>query len=322
MMTIKTCINFTKKILPQPVKTAIHTVIWIVEEIAKVIACMIKDAAYFLGFRKHVELIILGGQKCGTSALAAYLNNHPSCSLLIGGKEPRYFSAYYPGEATIERYLIKKMPLKKMWQCKKMFFFDATAGYIYLEDVPERIYKYNPDIKLILLVRNPIDRAYSEYMMDYNYAQREYVFWEDPQGEYLSKLKDPAHYPFSWFIDEEIRKMENAGSISPSTFYYPDMLRKGLYSEQLERYYHYFKPEQILILEDQELKNRRQETLARVEACIGIPRHEWLEDTLINVFEGKYFSAMPEDCRDRLRTFFAPWNEKFFKLINRRFEWS
>ncbi|WP_102408562.1 sulfotransferase domain-containing protein [Parabacteroides bouchesdurhonensis] len=275
---------------------------------------------YLLGGKK-IQFSIIGGQKCGTTSLASFLKIHPDCSSLQGGKEPRFFSKFYIENNLTWRLMQNMFPRRKIFD-RNYLFFDATTEYCYLEEVPERIYKYNPKMKLIFMVREPVGRAFSEYMMDYNYAQVNRLFWEDPEGEYMSRLKDAEHYPFSWFIDEELRKIEETGSVSSSAFQYPDFLRRGIYSIQLERYYRYFKPEQILILEDKELKQDRKQTLYRIEEFLEIPHIDWPDDALADKNIGKYHFSFPENCRSKLNEFFAPWNERFFEMIGRRMDWG
>ena len=78
-----------------------------------------------------------------------------------------------------------------------------------------------------------------------------------------NKKIDLDKYPFEWFVKEEFRRMEETGSRLPSAFHYPDFIRHGLYSEQLERYLQYFSPEQILILESKSLKTDKRNILNR-----------------------------------------------------------
>ena len=266
------------------------------------------------GCGKKFKFIILGGQKCASTSLASFLNSHPACAYSIGGKESRYFSKYYKSKN-------QKCPMSVRHNWRKLLF-DATTEYIYLKEVAERIYKYNPDMKLILLVRNPITRAFSEYQMHYNYALQGLTFWEDPTGEYLERLKDAEHYPFEWFIEEELRKIDATQSVSSDAFQYPDFLRRGLYSIQLENYYRYFKPEQILILEDKELQGDKKQTLFRVEEFLGLQHFDWPDDVLYNRNIGKYHFVLSESCHEKLQQFFIPWNEVFFRLIGKRMDWN
>lgn len=136
---------------------------------------------------------------------------------------------------------------------------------------------------MIYLVREPVSRAISEYNMACWYAKEKGLcVREDPDQEYFNYLKDPEKYKFSWFVEEEFRKMKETGSYKPSAFHYPDFIRHGLYSDQLERYYQYFSPDQILIVEDKDLKTRKKQTLSVIEDFLDIPHYEWPDTDLVN----------------------------------------
>lgn len=271
---------------------------------------------------KKLDFVIIGAQKCGTSALFDYLNMHPFCVGAVN-KETLYFSHFYYNQGNkICNHIYSKRNINKMIAQRKALWFEATPDNVYMEEVPQRIYQHNPDARLIFLVREPVSRAISEYNMACMYAREEGLcVREDPEQEYFTCLKNPDKYPFSWFVKEELKKIVLYDSYLPSAFNYPDFIRHGLYSEQLERYYTWFKPEQILIIEDKQLKNKRLETLFRVEAFLDIPHIDWREKKIVNSNIGVYNLPVEGDCKESLTRFFAPWNEKFFEKIGHRFEW-
>ena len=201
-------------------------------------------------------------------------------------------------------------------------FFESTPDNVYEEVAPGRIYEYNPEAKLIFLVREPVSRAISEYNMACRYAiEKNQCVREDPEQEYFDCLKQPDEYPFEWFIKEEFRKMEENGSCMPSAFHYPDFIRHGLYGEQLKRYLQYFRPEQILVLESRSLKIDKVKTLSVIEDFLELPPYEWPEKDLQNSNVGVYTRQISDECKLFLKKYFEPWNEKFFELIGRRMDW-
>ncbi len=277
--------------------------------------------------KKKMDFVIIGAQKSGTTALFDYLNMHPFCVGAIG-KESLFFSHHYQvkGNKIGHYFFSGKNVMKEIAAHQtypgKTLWFEATPANVYLEEVPQRIYLHNPDARLIFLVREPVSRAISEYNMACMCAQEKgFCVREDPEREYFACLKDPDKYPFTWFVEEEFRKIALHDSYLPSAFNYPDFIRRGLYSEQLERYYTYFKPEQILIIEDKQLKNKRLETLFNIERFLNIPHIDWREREVVNSNVGVYNRLVPDDCKEYLTHFFAPWNEKFFEKIGHRFEW-
>ena len=270
---------------------------------------------------KKIDFFIIGAQKCGTTSLHDYMNQHPFCTGALR-KETLFFTKKYRGTVTLER-LVGHFSFKKLMRNRgKCLFFESTPDNVYEEAAPGRIYKYNPKAKLIFLVREPVSRAISEYNMACKYAiVKNLCVREDHEREYFDYLRQPDKYPFEWFVKEEFRRMEETGSRLPSAFHYPDFIRHGLYSEQLERYLQYFSPEQILILESKSLKTDKRNMLAAIEDFLELPHHEWSEKDLVNSNIGVYTRQVPDECKLFLKKYFEPWNEKFFELIGRRMDW-
>ena len=119
---------------------------------------------------KKVDFFIVGAPKAGTTSLYHYLNEHPDIDM-SSQKEPDFFSyrylqkqnLYYGKKRidTIDKYhsLFKRDNIKLRGE--------ASVSYLFYEDVPQRIIKYNPNAKIIIMLRNPIERAFSHYLMDY-----------------------------------------------------------------------------------------------------------------------------------------------------------
>lgn len=124
----------------------------------------IKYIKPFLPLEKvKVNLFILGAQKAGTTSLFEYLTHHPQ----INGsfrKEINFFSQpynYNRGDVWYHSFFPKDIynPFRKK------YFLDATPGYLYDENTPKKLLKYNKQAKFIILLRNPVDRAYSAWNM-------------------------------------------------------------------------------------------------------------------------------------------------------------
>lgn len=275
---------------------------------------------HLAGKAKKIDFFIIGAQKSGTTALYGYLNRHPDCIGTTRKESLLFTKANYkdPTTTEIQASFSGKKVFKSNW---KQLFFEATPGNVYYEECPERLWRHNPEARLIFLVREPVSRAFSEYNMHCLLAEKKVTIREDPEQEYLDCLRNPDKYPFSWFVEEELRKIEETGSYLPSEFNYPDFIRRGLYSDQLERYYRYFSPEQILILEATELKKQKRETLHRIEDFLNISHFSWKEDELKNTHMGVYTQQIPVECKQRLTLFFNSWNNKFFDMIGHRMDW-
>lgn len=114
-----------------------------------------------------VNLFIVGAPKAGTTSLHYYLNQHPSCCM-SSIKEPNYFS-----QTETKKLFYNIKPIESINEYNKLFakqtkiIGEASVSYLYHEAVPGRIFNYNPKAKIIIILRNPVDRAFSHFSMDY-----------------------------------------------------------------------------------------------------------------------------------------------------------
>ena len=108
------------------------------------------------------DFLIIGVQKGGTTSLRKYMSRHPKIAF-SNTKELHYFDnlrykwknlAWYKSQFPILRF--------------NRIFGESTPSYLYFSGAPKRIYKTIPDVKLIILLRNPVDRAFSNYIMELN----------------------------------------------------------------------------------------------------------------------------------------------------------
>jgi hypothetical protein len=226
--------------------------------------------------RKLVDFVICGTQKGGTSALDAYLRGHPEICM-AEYKEVHFFnneSFFADGRPDYAGYHSSFSPGET-----HRFVGEVTPIYMYWDAAPRRIWEYNPDMKIIVVLRNPIDRAYSHWNME------RYRGMEDlPFGEAIRNEEDrcrealPHQHMFHSYVD------------------------RGFYTEQLRRLWRYFSREKVLVLRSENLRNRPQETLDRVFAFIGVDSLEIPEVGEVNAHP--YLSEMSQADRDHLRFVF------------------
>lgn len=117
-----------------------------------------------------VQLFIVGAPKSGTTSLHYYLNEHPDI-LMSSVKEPDFFShkeianqgLYYRNSSinTFQQY--HNLFLEKK---NEKIFGESSVSYLFYHEVPKRIKEYNSDAKIIIMLRNPVERAFSHYLMD------------------------------------------------------------------------------------------------------------------------------------------------------------
>ncbi len=168
---------------------------------------------------RKIDFFIVGAQKAGTTSLDRYLDEHPEI-FLPKMKEIEYFitDSYYNQGI---RYL---NPFYQDIANQKIIGMSAVQ-LIFLDYVPKRIHDYNPDAKIIMMFRNPIDRAYS-------------AFW------YAKRMGREPLVSFEKALEREENKKIHG--------FYPSLdltyLKHGYYAEQLKYFLKYFPKDKIYIL--------------------------------------------------------------------------
>jgi len=237
-----------------------------------------------------VDFIICGTQKGGTTALDAYLRKHPEICM-ANKKELHFFddeNAFCDGAPNYSPYhsCFSPKPSHKV-------IGEATPIYMYWHYATKRIWQYNPNIKLIIVLRNPIDRAYSHWNMEHLRSLDSASFWEAIQNE-----------------DERCRKA------LPYQHRVYSYIGRGFYLEQLRRLWAYFSKTQVLVLRNEELKQNPNKTLQKVCEFLGVEILQGIES--LDVHALPYTASMSKREKDYLRSVF----EYEIRGIERVLEWD
>ena len=152
---------------------------------------------------------------------------------------------------------------------------------MYWNKSPKRIFEYNPEMKIILILRNPIDRAYSHWNME--------------------RSRNADNLPFRDAIDTESERCREALPDQHRVYSYID---RGHYLEQLRRIWTYFPKERVLILKNENLKQNPNGVLNQVSVFLGITQFKNIENK--NVHSRPYVFRMTTEERDVLKAVFEP----------------
>lgn len=191
----------------------------------------------------QVGFLVAGVQKGGTTALYDYLAEHPALNLSME-KEPHFFDDDRgvdwsdPDYALYDAAFMDRPGLRG----------EATPIYLYWPTCLERIARYNPAMRLILLFRDPVERAWSHWRMEHARG------WETE--------------PFGWCIREGRARVDDPAA--PGCHRVFSYVERGFYAAQLERTWARFPIEQVLCLRSQDLENDPDGTLALICAFLGI----------------------------------------------------
>lgn len=187
---------------------------------------------------KKVDFVIAGTQKGGTTALWAGLIDHPQLCF-TKEREGHFFNQGRLSRTPITSADYVQYHQKFTHAKKGQLWGDKTPGYMYFEEVPGRIWEYNSQMKVIVILRNPIDRAYSQYQM-----QRRHQWVTESFAERL---------------DMERALMLQA---APRQIGRP-LIARGYYVEQIRRLQRFFPDEQLLFLRNEQLRQHPRETLEK-----------------------------------------------------------
>ncbi len=249
-----------------------------------------------VGYVSAPAFLIIGAQKAGTTALFAYLDAHPQ---IVKGaaKEMHFFDNHFDRGTG---WYHARFPLPAALHPDKITY-EATPKYLYDPNVPARIHDYNPSIKLIALLRNPIDRAFSA--------------WNVPGWNKF------GYESFDAMAREQVAYIAAHGTGYPGSRHV-GFLHRGLYADQLKRYFELFPREQLLILESGELRRDPVGTMNRVTAFIGLKSHDWSQEEYHPANKGIYTAPMTDETRALLSAFFRPHNERLYAMLGVDYDWD
>lgn len=258
------------------------------------------------------DFIIIGAQKAGTSFLHHYLSQHPD----LQGSDPKeihFFDKKINQGYDYKWY--KNNFLRKSF--KKKLYFESTPKYVYHDEIPKYLFDINPDIKLILLLREPVVRAYSAWNMYLDFFNQKLPNVPDPNGGvYKYLIKDRAEFPsFMEAIEIELKLIENNESLEPS------LLRRGLYDQQIKNWLQYFDKEQLLIMGFNELTCDSESSFKTVTDFLGCRPLKVDPVTMKPQNKRTYDSSMSEEERTFLENYYSHTKTELKKILGRDIDW-
>lgn len=232
------------------------------------------------------NFFIVGAAKSGTTSLYNYLRQHPDV-YVSPMKEPHWFSRVKP-HAKRKAYAVTSedeyLDLFRDWQGERAIG-EASPSYLWDSRAPYRIKERIPNAKIIVLLREPISRAHSHYLMDVRTGGQNKPFYEALVQDYGSQRK-------GWYISHLYVEL-------------------GLYCEQVSRYLDEFGPENVLILFFEDFAADTASALRSVTCFLGV------DDDMVNHIsyqERHNYNVMPRNRFSRLIL-----NSHGARIVGRRF---
>lgn len=192
----------------------------------------------------HLHFLIAGVQKCGTSALDAYLRRHPQIAM-AGVKETHFFD----NEVDIDWRSPEYRLLHQQYENRvSNILGEATPITFYWTPAHYRILRYNPDMRFILLFRDPVERAWSHWKMA------------------AAAGRDPLSFSDA-IRSGRVRVLDDGGPAGLSRWL--SYVERGYYARQLRELTRLFPIENMLLLRQDDLNREPEAVLARVAAFLG-----------------------------------------------------
>ncbi len=261
------------------------------------------------------DFLIVGAAKSGTTSLFQYLAQHPEI-IPSREKELLYFSV---NQEKGLRWYLSNFPEKR--EKMESLTFEASPSYMYYPKGLERIAKLFPRVKLIIILREPISRSYSQWAF---HTSSNFVKERPYAREYRS---------FADSILAEIKNPSKTGA-------YFQYLNRSTYSVHLKKIYDLFPQERVLILSFEEFKADPYISLNKVTDFLGIrsiyqgfeKSEEKVEELLqtkdksnnntLKVYNSNHYNvSIDAETLQFLRDYFKPFNEELGRLTGQEFNW-
>lgn len=250
-------------------------------------------------FRPLPDFLVLGAQKAGTTALYEYLRRHPQISG-PSWKEVSFFDRHW---ARGESWYRGNFP--NVARTRGKHVGEASPSYVFHPLAPQRVQEVVPEARLIVLVRNPVDRALSQYNHEVALGREPLPFEEalDAEeerlrGEQERMAADPRYFSREWWSHT--------------------YKARGRYAEQLERWLAVFPREQLLVLPSDDLGSEPARAHAQVLEFLGASPQRL--DSYPRVYEREY-EPMKAETRERLAAEFEEPNRRLYELLGRDLGW-
>ncbi len=266
------------------------------------------------GRRVLPDFLIAGSKRGGTTSLWKWLQQHPGVLPMFPAvqqiKSPHYFDINW---SRGERWYRSHFPTRAaVARAERHLGYRPVVGeaspyYMFHPLAPERVAATAPEAKVIMLLRDPVERAFS------NYRERRGSDAEDLEtfaaaldaeevrleGEVERLLRDPAYYSFHH---------DNHS-----------YLARGRYDEQVRRWLEHHDPARLLILRSEDMYADPPGVFAQVEDFLGIPRSDAIRFEHHHLLPNRHW--LDRDRR-RLVSYYEPHNEALFETLGRRFDWA
>jgi hypothetical protein len=242
------------------------------------------------------DFLLMGFPKCGTTSLYMYLTQHPQIAAAFE-KETRYFNYHQTWGLLWYRANFPTVFEKALRARggKRVLTGEGTPLYILDPDTYRGIHSMNPEAKIIILLRNPIDRAYSNY-------------------RHLCRLGMAGRLDIGAYLDREL-----AGPPSKESPFL-NIAASGVYVDYIRKLHAVFPRKQVLILKSEDLFAEPEATVGRCLRFLALPPNPLGKYGKFN--DGRHKEGLDRAARKRLADFYRPHNRELYDYLGVDFGWD
>ena len=258
--------------------------------------------------RLQPGFILIGAQRCGTTSLFRALLAHPQVFRSPFQKGINYFDLnYYRGDRWYRGHFpVAAAAHRRAARYGEPVAFEASGYYLYHPFAAERLAGVLPGVKLVVMLREPAERAFSAHKHEYARG------FEQESFERALELEDER-------LDGEIRRMREDPRYESLPHRHQSYRHRGHYAEQLERFFEFFPRAQVHVIESEEFFAGPAQEYQRLLAFLGLSR---FEPASFDRYNARPSAPMTPATQHMLGEYFAPHNERLVKLLGRPLRWA
>ena len=253
------------------------------------------------GMRVLPSCLIVGAQRAGTTTLFNYLMEHPEVRFPFK-KEIHFFDFRYHMGMDWYRSCFCYEPFLG----KNGITLEASPYYMIHPLVPERVANSLPGVKIIMLLRNPVDRALSQYHHNVRHNREKLSFEEALE-------KDPER------LEGEVEKLKADGSYYSYNHHRYAYILRGRYMDHIEKWLQSFNKERVLLIQAEKMFMEPKETCNEVFEFLGLS--SWDLRNFKHYHKADYDRNMSAASYSDILRYFEDSNQRLFNFLGYKYDW-
>jgi hypothetical protein len=260
------------------------------------------------GLRTPPTFAVVGAQRCGTTSLFRALLSHPNILRPVMHKGVNYFDVNWERKWS---WYLSHFPLASQARRKAApghagaAVFEASGYYMFHPHAPERLVAALPEVQIVAMVRDPVDRAYSAYKHEFARGFETETFAE------AIALEEKR-------IQPELKRMVSDPHYQSSTYRHQAYCARGHYAEQLQVFVDLLGRDRVHVIQSERFFGDPLPVYSELLRFLGQPI---IAPASFDVFNARPGKPLEPELEAALRSHFAPHDEALGQLLGRRPAW-